>query len=276
MKFLRLFVEHKKVLILIPSRYHSSRFEGKPLAPINGKSLIQRVYEGCLKSQKCNANRFRLEIEVCVVTDDNRIENHVKGFGGKVVRVDDDVASGTLRIEKAFVRYYLNKEQEEKKYDVIINVQGDEPLIDAEDIITLSEFHLLSGYSISTIVKKEPMENREIENSDKVKAIYSQESGRCYFFTRGQVPFDRDNENKESEKNNKKNWYLHVGVYAYSPQSLNEYCLLKPTYYENIEKLEQLRAIENNMTIGAIETQHEMIGIDRPEDIKKLEGVLCD
>ena len=271
MKFLRLFVEHKKILILIPSRYNSSRFEGKPLAPIKGKSLIQRVYEGCLKSKDCVASKYRLEIEVCVVTDDDRIENHVKEFAGNVVRVDDDVASGTLRIKKAFERYYLSQGQDKKIYDVIINVQGDEPLIDAKDIITLSEFHILSDYSISTIVKPESMSNRDIENPDKVKAIYSKDSGRCHFFTRAEVPFDRDSENQKEA-----NWFLHVGVYAYSPESLENYCQLKPAYYENIEKLEQLRAIENNMTIGAIETHHEMISIDRPEDIQKLEGVLCE
>jgi 3-deoxy-manno-octulosonate cytidylyltransferase (CMP-KDO synthetase) len=155
---------------------------------------------------------------------------------------------------------------------VIINVQGDEPLIDGTDLQKLSEFHINSNYNISTIVKSESMEDENFKSPDKVKAIFSKENGKCHFFTRSPVPFVRDDQ--DSTKFNE--WFLHIGVYGYSPQSLLNYCLLKPTRYEELEKLEQLRAIENEMTIGAIITEHEMIGVDRPEDILKLEGVLSD
>ncbi len=256
-------MEHKKILILIPSRYHSSRFEGKPLADIMGKSLIQRVYEGCKSAGLGHSGKFDQEFTVCVVTDDQRIEDHVNGFNGKVVRVDEEVASGTLRIHMAYQKYFHGKDD----YDVILNVQGDEPLVNGDDLVSLSEFHLLSKFSISTMVKEKSLKDRAIENPDKVKAIYSKESGRCFFFTRGVVPYDRESESCQS-------WFLHIGIYAYSPKSLSEYCFLAPSYYEKIEQLEQLRALENGMSIGAIETHHQFIGVDRPEDIEQLKGVL--
>ena len=261
-------MEHKNILILIPSRYHSSRFEGKPLVPINGKSLIKRVYEGCERIKTSNQGKNLLNVDIAVVTDDDRIEKHVKDFDGEVVRVDEKLESGTLRIEKAYKKYF----REKKKYDVIINVQGDEPLIDGPDLQNLADFHINSQFSISTIVKPESMSNENIKSSDKVKAIYSKENGKCHFFTRAEVPYIRD----QSDASDNNEWFLHIGVYAYSPESLLNYCLLKPSYYEELEKLEQLRALENNMTIGAIITSHEMIGIDTPEDIIKLEGVLSE
>lgn len=256
-------MEHKKVLILIPSRYHSSRFEGKPLAPINGKSLVQWVYEGCESAKEVKPKNLSLSFHTYVVTDDDRIEEHVTSFGGNVLRVDDDVASGTLRIERALNRYFKEKEE----FDVVINVQGDEPLIKGEDLVNLAEFQIISNFDISTIVKKEPLSNRDVENPDRVKCIFSEESGKCFFFTRAEFPYDRDRKHEGD-------WYLHLGVYAYSPLSLSDYCVLEPSRYEKLEKLEQLRAIENDMTIGAIMTEHEMFGVDRPEDVKKLEGVL--
>jgi 3-deoxy-manno-octulosonate cytidylyltransferase (CMP-KDO synthetase) len=136
-------VEVRRALVLIPARYASSRFPGKPLAEINGKSMIQRVYENCYSAQGFAPSNFTLELEVAVVTDDDRIENHVKNFGN-VVRVDDDVTSGTLRIELAYKRHF-----QKQNFDYVVNVQGDEPLLTGEDLIKLLEFHYAADYDIT-------------------------------------------------------------------------------------------------------------------------------
>lgn len=254
-------MEVRRALVLIPARYASSRFPGKPLAEINGKSMIQRVYENCHSAQGFAPSNFTLELEVAVVTDDDRIENHVKNFGN-VVRVDDDVTSGTLRIELAYKRHFQNQ-----NFDYVVNVQGDEPLLTGEDLVKLLEFHYAADYDITTMVRSMSGFGEEFKDPNKVKAIFSPLTGACHFFTRSAVPHDRDDADV-------KEWFLHIGVYSYKTQALIDYCESPETYYEQVEKLEQLRAIEHGLSIGAIQTDAQLMGVDTPEDLKKLEGVL--
>ncbi|MCO4793306.1 MAG: 3-deoxy-manno-octulosonate cytidylyltransferase [Bacteriovoracaceae bacterium] len=256
-------MEVKRALVLIPARYASSRFPGKPLAQIQGKSMIQRVYENCSKAQGFAPSNFKLELEVAVVTDDDRIEKHVKEFGN-VVRVDDDVTSGTLRIELAYKRYFSKD-----NFDYVVNVQGDEPLLTGEELTRLLEFHYAADYDITTVVRSMSGFDTEFKDPNKVKAIYSPVTGACHFFTRAAVPHDRDDHEL-------KEWFLHIGVYSYKTQALIDYCESPETYYEKVEKLEQLRAIEHGLSIGAIQTQATLMGVDTPEDLKILEGVLSE
>ncbi len=246
-----------RVLVLIPARYASSRFPGKPLAKISKKSMIQRVYENCLGIK----NQLKNSV-VSVVTDDSRIEDHIKSFGGEVVRVDDDVASGSERIALALERFYSDRE-----WDFIINVQGDEPLIESDLLSRLARYHSESDFDMATVVK--PFSGNETEHSDanKVKAIYSPVRGQCLYFSRARLPYYRDQVEAQD-------WFLHIGIYSFKPNILKDFCKLPLSHYENIEKLEQLRALENGYTIGAIKTEMTLMGVDVPDDIKKLEGVL--
>ena len=247
-----------RVLVLIPARYASPRFPGKPLAEIAGKSMIQRVYEGVTELPSSEQNSAP-KIDAYVVTDDQRIEDHVKTFGG-VVRVDDDVQSGTERIELAYQRFF-----KDGNYDLVINVQGDEPLIKPDLLLELVNFHLSSPFDITTLVK--PMTDMDaFVDPNKVKVVQSKTSGECHYFSRSPIPFDRDGEGL-------KEWLLHIGVYSFKPESLVNFCRNDISFYENLEKLEQLRGLEAGMRFGAIRTNVTLMGVDTPEDLEKLEGV---
>lgn len=243
-----------KAIILIPARYDSSRFPGKPLALISGLSLIQRVYQNC---QKTN-------YQLAVVTDHDAIEKHVRDFGGEVVRVDDDVQSGTERIQLAYQRFFEKK----GKFDLIINVQGDEPLLDSKKLIELAKFHAENDYDIATMVKERSSEEADFSNPNVVKAVYLKSSGFCPYFSRASVPFNRTG--------NISSWFQHVGVYSYRPAALNDFCNCQVTELETTEKLEQLRAIELGMKIGAVQVEDTLVGVDTPEDIEKVEEILCE
>jgi len=253
-------VSKKRVLILIPARFASTRFPGKPLALIDGISMIQRVLQNCSQAQ---APGF--EFESFVVTDDQKVEEHVKTFSPKVVRVDDEVISGTLRIQLAYERFFS-----EKSFDLVINVQGDEPLLDASDLVALAQFHLKSKFEIATLVKKQMGFEGDFLDSNKVKVVMSEESGKAFYFSRAPIPFKRDKDLDVAFDY----WFLHIGVYSYLPSALLQFSKNKETRLENLEKLEQLRALEMGFTIGAQQTESVVVGVDHPLDIKKVEEVL--
>jgi 3-deoxy-manno-octulosonate cytidylyltransferase (CMP-KDO synthetase) len=240
-----------RIIVLIPARYQSSRFPGKPLSKIHGKSMIQRVFENCASSG----------YESYVVTDDARIEQHVKDFGGKVIRVDDDVPSGTERIALAFER------EIEGVVDLVINVQGDEPLLRDDAIKELAEIHLKSNFDIMTMVKRKASGHEDFKNPNVVKAMFVEQSNQCLYFSRASIPFDRDGECNFD-------WFHHLGVYSYRPKALLEFSKRAVSRLENIEKLEQLRALEMGLSIGALEVNFEPIGVDTPADIHKIEEVI--
>lgn len=240
------------VVVLIPARFGSSRFPGKPLAKISGVSMIQRVFKNCQDAG----------FKTAVVTDNDEIESHVKGFGGVVVRVDDDVPSGSERIALAYQRFY-----QEDKVDLVINVQGDEPLLKGDVLKELAEFHLKSNYPIATLLRERESQEEDFKNPNVVKAVWSSSSKQCLYFSRQSLPYDRDGNKSYS-------WYQHIGVYSYRPEALLNFVKLPVSRHEDLEKLEQLRALDNGYSIGAILTNQKLIGVDVPEDIKKVEGAL--
>lgn len=238
-----------KFLVLIPARYNSSRFPGKPLAKIKDKPMIQYVYENCKEAG----------IDSFVVTDDERIEKAVKEFGGNVVRVDDEVETGSERIALAYERFFKN-------YDYIINVQGDEPLLISSEIERIKKFHLNNDFDITTAVKKRRNIEEDFTNKNIVKCVFSEVSNQCLYFSRESIPYGREQKVID--------WYQHIGIYSYKAKSLKKFVKLPISTLEATEKLEQLRALENGMTIGAMLTDLNLIGVDDPQDILKIEGVL--
>lgn len=240
------------VVILIPARFASSRFPGKPLTLIAGKSMIQRVFENCRESG----------YETAVVTDHDGIEEHVKSFGGKVIRVDDDVQSGSERIALAYERFL-----KEKNPDLVINVQGDEPLLKGDVLKELADFHMKSDYEIATLLRERSVKEDDFKNPNVVKVVWSPVSGQCLYFSRQSLPYDRDGGKDYS-------WYHHIGVYSYKPKALASFVKLPVSRLEDLEKLEQLRGLENGMRIGAVLTNQKLIGVDVSDDVKKVEGAL--
>jgi len=264
---------HRRALVLIPARYSSTRFPGKPLALIQGKPMIQRVYEN-IQNQPLKG---RWHFQAFVVTDDERIEKCVKGFGGNCLRIDDDVISGSERICLAYQRYLktpgANKNSEAMP-DFIINVQGDEPLLQAQDLEGLVQFHFQNNFDITTFYR--PIENdlEGFQNPNRVKAVVSP-SGQCIYFSRSPVPHFPIGISSQNEKGKDKiQWNLHVGVYCYKPEALEKFNSLPPSPLEKREKLEQLRALENGMTVGAIKLNKQLVGVDEPGDVAVIEGVL--
>ena len=244
-----------KVLILIPSRYQSSRFPGKPLSllktPEGEKSLVEQVYSNCHQSG----------YETYVVTDHDGIEEKLKSSGMNVLRIDDEVPSGTERIALAYERNFKGK------FDFIINVQGDEPLLKSDDLNKLIDFHQNSDFDIATLVKphSEDSENHgEVENPNVVK-VAKTHHGQCLYFSRSPIPFERTQ---------RETWYQHIGVYSYKAKSLEQFVSFEESELERIEGLEQLRALENKMTIGAVETNSTLLGVDTPQDLEKVNAVL--
>lgn len=246
-----------EVLILIPARYASTRFPGKPLAMIGGKPMVQHVVE---KAAAVSEN-------VYVATDDGRIYDCVIGFGGKAVMTSTEHRSGTDRCYEAY-RHVV--EQTGKKYDVVVNIQGDEPFIQPEQVKALVACFEDDKVEIATLAKRFE-QNADIFDPNKVKVVCSAK-GTALYFSRSAIPFCRGIE--------KECWlemtpfYKHVGMYAYRPEVLKEITTLPQGRLEKAESLEQLRWLENGYTIAVRETAHESIGIDTPEDLKRAEAVL--
>ncbi|MDY3032834.1 MAG: 3-deoxy-manno-octulosonate cytidylyltransferase [Odoribacter sp.] len=243
-----------EVLILIPARYASTRFPGKPLAMIGGKPMVQHVVE---KAAAVSEN-------VYVATDDGRIYDCVIGFGGKAVMTSTEHRSGTDRCYEAY-RHVV--EQTGKKYDVVVNIQGDEPFIQPEQVKALVACFEDDKVEIATLAKRFE-QNADIFDPNKVKVVCSAK-GTTLYFSRSVIPFCRGIE--------KECWlemtpfYKHVGMYAYRPEVLKEITALPQGRLEKAESLEQLRWLENGYTIAVRETAHESIGIDTPEDLKRAE-----
>ncbi len=246
-----------KGIVLIPARFASSRFPGKPLAKIKGpdgeKSMIQRVYENLSGSSL---------LDVYVVTDDARIEQHVKDFRGKALRVDDEVSTGSERIALALKRFFKVSPSQ-----VVINVQGDEPLIQASDIESLFLAHQKDSWTMGTLYR-ESSETSEWQNSNRVKVVGTKTNlgFRAHYFSRSAIPFFRDDLSPS--------YKIHVGVYSYRAETLEQFIRFAPSPLEQAEKLEQLRALDHEIPIYLIETKQTYIGVDGPEDIKLVEGVL--
>jgi 3-deoxy-manno-octulosonate cytidylyltransferase (CMP-KDO synthetase) len=238
-----------RILGVIPARYASTRFPAKPLADLGGKTMIQRVYEQVKKS--------KLIAEVVVATDHSEIFNHVKQFGGNVCMTNENHASGTDRCFEALTL-------QQKKFTYVINIQGDEPFIQPEQIDLLAK--LLDGKTeIATLVKK-IKEQEQLFNPNVVKAVVAHNQTALYF-SRSAIPHIRNA--KESEWLSKNNFYKHIGMYAYRSDILKQLTGLPVSSLEKAESLEQLRWLENGFKISVAETQTETIGIDTPDDLTK-------
>lgn len=243
----------KKFLVLIPARFGSTRFPGKPLAKINNKPMIQYVVENIEKTG----------FDYAVVTDNNEIESFINSINGSVVRVNDDVTTGSERISLAYSRFFKSG-----NYDFIINVQGDEPLLVADEVKDIADFHEKFPFDICTAVKKRRSSEEEFKNPNLVKCIFSEVTNECLYFSRESIPYNRDQ--KEHD------WFHHIGIYSYKTKALEKFVSYPESKLEDCEKLEQLRALENGLKIGAKLTTINLIGVDTPEDIQKIEGVLSE
>lgn len=252
-----------KVSAVIPARYGSTRFEGKPLADILGKPMIQYVYEGVRQS--------KLVDEVIVATDDQRIMEAVRSFGGKVAMTSPTHFTGTDRV--AEVARKLRSE-------IIVNVQGDEPLIKA-DIIDKAVKPLLTddGLQMSTLMTRIE-EVRDWLNPHIVKLVADQKNFALYF-SRSPIPFPRDLQIGRlqshpfgTERPLPKRVFKHIGVYVFRRKFLLQFAKTKPTPLEKLEKLEQLRALENGWRIKVVLVDYEPISVDTQEDLQKVEASL--
>lgn len=242
-----------KVIGIIPARYASTRFPGKPLIDIRGKSMIQRVYE---QANKCKALN-----DVFVATDDSRIYNHVKAFGGKVLMTSADHPSGTDRCEEALIKSGLD-------CDFILNIQGDEPFINPKQLDELISILDLKSVELATLVKKIDNPGKLID-PNAVKVIFDKDHYAIYF-SRHPIPYNRDVLEIE-------NWlamtdyYKHIGIYAYRRDVLTAITKLGRSNLEKSESLEQLRWLENAYKIKIALTEYESPNIDSPEDLNRLD-----
>ncbi len=268
------------VAVVIPARYYSTRFPGKPLATLKGKPLIQHVYE--------NASEARLAQDVVVATDSTSILEAVLSFGGRAVMTSEKHRSGTDRIAEV-ARF--------SKYDIIVNVQGDEPLITPtmiDDVITVLEDNQASIGTLATAIT----DKNEIFDPNVVKVVFDQ-TGRALYFSRAPIPYHRDlwntghdavrepgpgtapedgmqagNDVSREIKSPEMRCFKHIGLYSYRKDTLIRLSGLPQTHLEHCEKLEQLRALEHNIVIKVKETSENTIGVDTPHDLERVKKCL--
>lgn len=254
-----------KVIGIIPSRYASSRFPGKPLIDIDGKTMIRRVYEQVLKAQSLS--------EVIVATDDERIFNEVKSFGGKVVMTSPQHKNGTERCAEV---------AQNSDAEVIINIQGDEPFIQPEQIDLLAKCFSDPSVQIATLIKQSPL-NEEVQNPSRVKVVINKNMEALYF-SRSMIPFIKNesalhvhgfqttqgSDEATPSLHQPTVFYKHIGLYGFRNEVLADIVKLLPSPLEMAESLEQLRWLESGYRIKCALTQHESLSIDTPADVTAL------
>jgi 3-deoxy-manno-octulosonate cytidylyltransferase (CMP-KDO synthetase) len=241
-----------RILGVIPARYKSTRLEGKALKDILGKPMIQHVYERARRSQRLS--------DVLVATDDERIQKAVEGFGGKVIMTSPQHKTGTDRVAEAVGNLNV---------DIVVNIQGDEPLMDPILIDEcVSPFNSSPHVQIATVIKRLSDESTYSDPA-VVKAVRDL-SGRALYFSRSLVPFPRTRTKDFAV-------YEHVGIYAYTKDCLLKLSSLPPTTLEMIEELEQLRALEHGMPIHLVETQRhcELVSVDTAADLEKVRQIMA-
>lgn len=240
-----------KILGIIPSRYGSTRFPGKPLIDINGKTMIQRVYEQAQQSGHLT--------DVIVATDDERIFEHVKSFDGKVMMTSATHESGTDRCAEVIANI-------DDEYQIVINIQGDEPFIDPNQINQLCQCFDDEKTDIATLIKKIDSQE-ELFNPNKPKVVID-DNNFALLFSRSTIPHlkGEDQENWLS----KQEYFKHIGIYGYRTTVLKKIAALPVSKLEQAEGLEQLRWLENGLNIKVAITTFEAIAIDTPEDLKKI------
>ncbi len=239
-----------KFLGVIPARYESTRLPKKPLKDICGHSMIEWVYKRAMKSN--------LD-EVIIATDSQEVFDEVKRFGGEVILTDKNHLNGTSRIAEVCEKI--------TDYDVIINVQGDEPLIEPDMINSLIDvFKKEESLKMATL-KHKLHKKEDIENPNFVKVITDRDDYAIYF-SRSVIPYPR-NENLDI-------YFKHVGIYGYKREFVLEYSKMESTPLENSESLEQLRVLENGYKIKVLETPFEIIGVDTKEELEKVRNYIIE
>ena len=238
-------------IAIIPARYASTRFPGKPLADIKGKPMVQHVYEKAI-----NSGLFQ---KVLVATDDIRIQKAVLSFGGEVAMTHQNHQSGTDRCGEV-----INNIR--NSFDVVVNIQGDEPFINESQLEELVNLFNSTPAQIGTL-KKELSNKEDLFNPNVVKVVSGLDK-RALYFSRNPIPFVRNS--KETDWLEEQKFYKHIGLYGYRSEVLKKLVILDPSALEISESLEQLRWLENGYEIFVSETQYESIGIDTPEDLMKL------
>ena len=240
------------IVAIIPCRYGSKRFEGKPLIPILGKPMIQWVYERARKAEILSG--------VVVATDDDRILRCVEGFGGRVLMTARTHRSGSDRAAEAAGKLDL------QDADIVLNIQGDQPALPPQSLFeVVSPLMEVSGLVMSTLIYK-IRDPSEITDPNCVKCVFDKE-GFALYFSRSPIPFNRDSLKQVD-------MFKHLGIYAFRKHFLDRFTSLPQGRLEAIEKLEQLRALEHGFRIKGVETAYDSKAVDTPSDIRKLEAVL--
>jgi len=244
-----------KILAVIPARYASTRFPGKPLALIQGKTMIRRVYEQVKKAKLVTA--------IVVATDDDRIASEVAHFGGNFIMTSPTHPSGTDRCYEALCKH-------QHSFDAVINVQGDDPFIAPEQIDQLAQLIKPENIGIATLIQR-INEKTHLFDPNVVKVITNPE-GKAIYFSRQAIPylrnFDIDQWLKEYI------FYRHIGIYAYKSDVMKQITSLPPSPLEKAESLEQLRWLEHGITIQTGLTDHAQFGVDTPADLEKLINII--
>lgn len=257
-----------KILAIIPSRYASTRFPGKPLALVKGVPMVVRVYRRA-------ASVFD---DVCVATDDERIYDAVKAAGGEAVMTSDKHNSGTDRCLEALQKYSA---QTDKKFDVVVNVQGDEPFISPLQLRQLADCFNDPRVEIATLVKK-AVSASEVTDPNRPKVVLDKE-GFALYFSRSEIPYNR-NFHRDAASDGcgggltdeavaDGNYLLHIGLYGYRCSVLEKICSLPQSFLEKTESLEQLRWLENGFKIKVALSSETSYGIDTPEDLEKINAM---
>ncbi len=244
-----------RVVAIIPARYGSLRLPAKPLADICGKPMVQHVYERAAKATLINA--------VLVATDDERIASVVRGFGGHAVMTPESLQTGTDRI--AYVARSL------ADADIVVNVQGDEPLIEPAMIDEAVEpLTMDASINMGTLVRRIE-DNAELTNPGIVKVVCDRD-GNGLYFSRSPIPFGRDIPQNEWLKNHA--YYKHIGLYVFRREFLSKYTEMAQTPLECTEKLEQLRILENGYKIRCAVTSYDSVPVDTAEDLEKVRAIM--
>ncbi len=238
-----------RTLGVIPARYGAQRFPGKPLALIAGKTLVQRVYEQAAKATRVD--------KVVVATEDTRILEAVESYGGDAMLTSPECATGTDRVAEVARAFDC---------ELVLNIQGDEPLMRPEMIDQLIEgMQSDPGCVMGTLARKINAPD-QLTNPNIVKVVIGK-TGNALYFSRSQIPFVRDPGDATT-------FYKHLGIYAYRRDFLMKFVQLPPSELEKTEKLEQLRALDNGFGVKVWITPHDSIGVDRPEDAQLVEEIL--
>ena len=236
---------------VIPARYQSSRFPGKPLAEIAGRPMIWHVYE---QARQCSALSA-----VVLATDDDRIRSTAQQYEIPVVMTREDHPSGTDRVLEAADRMNLPADA------VVINIQGDEPALEPAMLSELVQPFVEPEVQVATLACR--ISAREADDPDRVKVVFAAD-GRALYFSRSPIPYHRDSRQDE--------FYGHIGLYAFRMKVLKKFVTLDQSPLEVSEKLEQLRLLENNIPIHVVLTEHRSVGVDRPEDIQVVEQIILE